>query len=442
MAVKIGDAMCSLALAVIAMLSTPVSVPSDPFADESSGPLRVRLEAAPGPYYSGEAIELVVRVAGRDQRPSIVIPRLAHAEVWPVDTSFRPITATAIGRFETSENLFVTRLVVVPRRAGTLEIPPFLVRRDSQTGRSRPLVLPIKPVPLEGRPAEFLGGIGDFKLQASLTPATGRVGQEFLYRVQVSGPAAWGMAARPDLSPFDRLPIALRAEPLPDETTSERESRTFVYRLRPIKEGNAVLPPLAIAAFDPRSQHYLTKVTQGVPISVVAVPSFDPGTLDYPPPGDDSQHRLLGREAAALVLLVLSGGLAVALVLRRRAIAAQGGRSAARRFARQIVWELRSWPASGQDESKLARKIVRGLITYAQIASGRPPGALTADEAQAIAWQLTRSQHVADQAALLVARCDRVLFSEQDAGPLLGDARALYQALVRPPGEVVSVGEE
>jgi hypothetical protein len=98
--------------------------------------------------------------------------------------------------------------------------------------------------------------------------------------------------------------------------------------------------------------------------------------------------------------------------------------------------ELRSWPAIGRDQSELARKIVDGLINHAQIGTGRPPGALTAGEAQAVAWQLTRSQRVAEQAALIVARCDQVLFSEQapdqGSGPLLDDARALYQALERP----------
>ncbi|MGO9597902.1 MAG: hypothetical protein ACLP7Q_07895 [Isosphaeraceae bacterium] len=436
MVVKTGDAMLSVALAAVTMLATPGAVLSTPSLAQTSGPLRVRLEAAPGPYYTGGAIELTVGVAGRDQRPSIDIPRLAHAEVWPAGTSFKPISATGIGPIGISENLFVTRLVVVPRRAGTLEIPPFLVRLDRQSGRSRPLALSIEPVPLEGRPAAFLGGVGDFKLQASLTPATGRVGQEFLYRVKISGPAAWGMSARPDLSRFDRLPLAIRAESLPDETAGEPESRTFVYRLRPMKAGTAVLPPLAIAAFDPKSRHYLTKVTQGVPIIVVAVPSFDPGSLDYSPPGDDPQRELVERGVTASVLVVLSGGLALALVLRRRANARWGGQNAARRFARQMVRELRSWPASGQDESKLARKIVGGLITHAQIGTGRPPGAMTASEARAVAWQLTRSQCVAEQAALIVARCDQVLFSvqvpDQGPAPLLDDARALYRALERP----------
>ena len=103
-----------------------------------------------------------------------------------------------------------------------------------------------------GRPAEFLGGVGRFELKAEATPRVVRVGQELDFRIKVTGPAAWGMTDRPELERFDRLPLGLRIEPKPDETTGEPPARTFVYRLRPTEAGEAVLPPVAIAAFDPR----------------------------------------------------------------------------------------------------------------------------------------------------------------------------------------------
>ena len=110
-------------------------------------------------------------------------------------------------------NLFVSRFRVVPRRAGTLEIPSIRARLGDRTGRSRPVRLSIKPVPAEGRPAEFLGGVGPFTLKAEAVPATVRVGQELEYRITVTGPAAWGMTDRPELKRFDRTGLGLRIEP-------------------------------------------------------------------------------------------------------------------------------------------------------------------------------------------------------------------------------------
>ena len=138
-----------------------------------------------------------------------------------------------------------------PRRPGTLEIPSIRARLGDQSGRSRPVRVTVRPVPAEGRPAEFLGGVGRFALQAEADPRSVRVGQELEYRITVTGPAAWGMTGRPELKRFDRLPIGLRIEPRPVESTNEPPSRTFVYRLRPTRPGDAVLPPVSIAAFDP-----------------------------------------------------------------------------------------------------------------------------------------------------------------------------------------------
>src|SRR5262249_57862228 len=104
----------------------------------------------------------------------------------------------------------------------------------------------------------------------------GRVGQELDFRITVNGPAAWGMVDRPELKRFDRLGIGLRIEPRPDEASPEPPSRTFVYRLRPTRPGAVVLPPVAIAAFDPDLSRYLTQVTAGGAVRAVPLAPFDP----------------------------------------------------------------------------------------------------------------------------------------------------------------------
>ena len=150
-------------------------------------------------------------------------------------------------------------------------------------------------MPPEGRPAAFLGGVGDFSVEADVSPATVRVGQELTYRITVTGPAAWGMTARPDLSRLERLAIAPRIEALPDETIHEPPSRTFVTRLRPTRPGDAVLPPVVIAAFDPETLRYFSKATKGLAVKAVAVPAFDPRSLDYAPPDTSRERRMQRR---------------------------------------------------------------------------------------------------------------------------------------------------
>jgi len=399
--------------------------------------LRVRLEAGPGPYYEGQGIAAAALVLGRDQRPQIELPRLSHAEIWIAGTSFKPVSATGIGSVESGENLYITRLRIVPRRSGPLEVPPILARIDGQSGRSGPLHLAVEPVPLEGRPAEFLGGIGEFSVQASVLPATVRVGQEFVYRIELTGPAAWGTVSRPDLSRFDRVPLALRVESLPVERMSEPPGVTFVYRLRPTRAGSGVVPPVSIAAFDPRSMRYITKVTQGVPIRAAAVPAFDPGTINYTAPDGARNRRIAWASAALLVSLCALLGLAV-VMRRRRLLARQTSLRQAQRIARRMVRELSLTGAAGtggECGGDVARRIVAGLVAYARLGAGRPPGALTPSEARSVVLELTRSDDLGSQAAALVGRCDGCLFSERQTGPdaeqLVANARELFRALGR-----------
>jgi len=377
-------------------------------------------------------------VLGRDQRPRIELPRLSHAEIWTAGTSFKPVSATGIGSVESGDNLYITRLRIVPRRSGPLEIPPILARIDGRSGRSGPLRLTVEPVPFEGRPAEFLGGVGEFSVQASVMPTTIRVGQEFIYRIGLTGPAAWGTTSRPDLSRLDRIPLALRVQPLPDEQTSEPPSVTFVYRIRPTRAGNGVVPPVAIAAFDPRSLRYITKVTQGVPIKAATVPAFDPRTINYSAPDGDRNRRIAWASTALVLILCAFLGLAV-VIRRQRRLARQTSLRQAQRIARRMVRELSNTTgeagASERCEGEVARRIIAGLIAYARLGIGRPPGALTPSEARSVVHELTRSNDLGSQAAALVARCDGWLFSQRqtdhDAEQLVANARELFRALGR-----------
>ena len=68
-------------------------------------------------------------------------------------------------------------------------------------------------VPAIGHPPAFLGGVGGFSLHAEASPEVVRVGQEFEFRVKVTGPAAWGMSERPELLRSDRCHLGCASGP-------------------------------------------------------------------------------------------------------------------------------------------------------------------------------------------------------------------------------------
>jgi hypothetical protein len=425
---------------------------------EEPDELRVRTEIAAGRHFVGEGFELRVGVLGADQRPQVERPRIAGAEVWEIGTDLKPISTSGIGAVVSQANLFVSRFRVVARRAGALEIPAIRAEIGGRSGRSQPRRVLIRSVPPQGRPAEFLGGVGRFGLEARVTPQVVRVGQELDFRITVTGPAAWGMVERPDLPRYERLGIGLRIEPKPDELIPEPPSRTFVYSLRPTRAGEVVLPPVVIAAFDPEPGRYLTRATAGVSVRVVAVATFDPATLDIGEPEGGSGGSIGPVAAAGCIAAVLLAGAAAGLAwIRRREGLRLRGPSAARRYAAGLARRLGANPpiapgdrdgtgapvrggeveAPGRPGGESAWRIGVELIRYLEIGLGRPPGALTPEEARRGVALCSGSDELGARAGRLAAHCDAILYRAASGPPwddsdgLIDEARGLFAALGR-----------
>jgi hypothetical protein len=389
-------------------------------------PVRVSSQVPRGTYYVGQAIPLqVASVAGRE-RPAVVAPKVPEADVALVGTDLKPLSATGIGDVVDERNLFVFLFRLVPRRAGALEIPPVTVKDGGRSGTSRAIRLTIQGPPAEGRPAEFLGGVGPFEVRAGTGAAVVRAGQEVDYWIQVTGPGALGISGTPDLSRLDRLPLGVRITPRGPEVVPAPPSRTFRYRLRPTLPGEAVIPPVRIAGLDPKSGRYVTKMAAGVPLRVVDVPRFDPSTLRYgevpsSPTGWSRALRWGGWAVAAL------GTIAVGVLARRRLQARFGRPWAASRIASRAAGDL-AHPAETPD---VGRKAVRALSRYLQVAIDSPPGELTPDEAgRAIERAIGRAD-LAARAVRLVAECDRAQFAQDHppAGALASEAIGFFEDL-------------
>ncbi|WP_165231200.1 BatD family protein [Aquisphaera insulae] len=418
---------------VIALLAT--GQPPGAAADEGP-PLQLRIEAERGPHYVGQGIELGVAVTGRDERPVLELPPLRDARILSAGNSVRAVSSSSIGRLETGENLFLTRLRVIPAKAGPLEIPAIVARLGERVGKTQAIRLKVEPVPAEGRPATFLGGVGDFRVEATASAASVRLGQPITLRIAIQGPAAWGSRLAPDLSKLAELTVAPRVEELPQENVDDPPSRVFAYRIRPTKPGDAVLPPVAVSAFDPGSGRYFTKVTRSLPFHAVAVPVLESTAVEsrVEPRAGGGLTRFMVLLAAVTGPVVV--GLAVWLQRRREEAGRdlESRRSLARRGARSYASRLGSGDVPPAD--RFAAELMERLTAHASMASDRPAGALTPGEARAVFRSLTGSAEQSERAGRLVEWCDLALFSDREAVDGLAQARieaaALFKELGRP----------
>lgn len=392
------------------MIGMSWAVAGSAHAEGPADPLRVRAEVRPRTCYVGQPVDVFVSVAAGRERPGVTMPKVPGAGVSFVGTDLTPIRVSGVGDTVDERNLFRFRYLLLPRRAGTLTLPSIAARLGARRGASGPLTLTVRRLPPAGRPAEFLGGVGPFEVEARAEPTSVRAGAPIEFRVTVRGPGALGIQSPPGVARLERLPLGPRMERMPDRRVVDPPSHTFVYRLRPSRAGEAVLPPVAVAGFDPKSERYVTRVTPGVPVRVTAVPKFDPGTLAYGPTDRSTVARPWWPERRSRISVLIASALVSSLVViavwfRRR--------SRWERAVGRIITRANANLGLARDDAGRGRAVTESLIDYLALTTGRPRGALTPAEAAAGVARATGSGPLARRARSLVNECDRARFDER-----------------------------
>lgn len=186
--------------------------------------------------------------------------------------------------------------VVVPKQAGELAIEPTVVsfrairegmrRRgffddwvfgDPFLNRGRTyetlsipanrVALNVRPLPEEGRPANFSGLIGAFQFDASASPTDVSVGDPITLEVAVSGPAYLEYVRLPDLDEHEALRRGFQVSGEPASELRGR-SKVFTQTVRARTPSIDGIPPLEFNYFDPRTGEYATVKTDPIPLEI------------------------------------------------------------------------------------------------------------------------------------------------------------------------------
>lgn len=366
---------------------------------------RARVTIENGIHYVGQAIAVTVTVSAERVRPEITPPKLAPAEAFlvPDSTDFRPIVSTAIGDAVDEANRFTYRYYLVPRRAGTFVLAPFVLRLGERSFSTEPARLAVRALPVAGRPNSFLGGVGVLDVAAFATPASVRVGQVLEYGVTLTGPGALGSRRPPDTSRLAGLDIAPRVELLPTDDPVNSKERRFRYRLRPMRAGVASLPPVVVSWFDPKAGRYMTKASEPIMIRVADVARFDSSRLSY-----ESQPAVGG--IRTVIIAVATGTIGLGLAVTALAWARWRRRARRPSTSRLLERMLQDLEVDRGPEA-LGKAIHDGLVAFLEVAADRPPGALTPREARMYIAAVTGEEELGEMVANLIADCDRAQFA-------------------------------
>lgn len=281
----------------------------DDVADES---LHLVAEVSKTNPYLNEAISVVYKL--------YVAPSISVSNYRPLDNPKYnnfwshdiPVTIrnASNGTYQGKAYRYVVlkRVVLYPQKSGKLEIEPLSLevtvdvptnKRDffggriySQTNKTVSAgnrTINVKPLPSEGKPANFSGAVGDFDFAVTTSKASLNASESLQAKVEVSGKGNLKLFQLPE----PNLPSALEVyEPEFNEkvrTTLSGSQGTVSnnYTIIPEFRGKYPIPPISFSFFNPKTETYEILSSDEIVINVLEGPnSASRGNL---PPGTSKQ---------------------------------------------------------------------------------------------------------------------------------------------------------
>jgi len=124
-----------------------------------------------------------------------------------------------------------------------------------------------KDVPADGRPENYIGAVGRFRLEAELAPKQAKVGDPMTLTLTLSGQGSLSGVTPPDLA--QQPAVAQRFKIYEATQQADRDTCKFTYSLRPLAEGSEPFPAVAVAYFDPEAERFATVQSRPIPIAIL-----------------------------------------------------------------------------------------------------------------------------------------------------------------------------
>jgi hypothetical protein len=269
---KLGPVELNHAGQVLTSGTVEIQVLPRPDSDQRS--TQVQAEVSQTRPYLGEVLLYRLRTLHRDGA------RLVQAsapdydgllEEPSVTGTQQEVTAEIDGmHFEGTE--YIVPLRAVARGSQRIGPAPLRVQLPRAVGRdrtsrgasqvvhwsSKEIPLQVRPVPAEGKPADYSGLVGEFQIELTASTTSLALGETLTLDVQVAGTGT--------LSGFSLPPPPADASFRVYDEPAENQAQLFdgqyqaLARIRravvPEREGELVIPPIEISVFNPRTERF------------------------------------------------------------------------------------------------------------------------------------------------------------------------------------------
>ncbi len=138
---------------------------------------------------------------------------------------------------------------------------------------SEPVIVEAQALPADGKPKDFSGAVGAFRVSAAVDRSSVKVGDAVNLTVTISGTGnikAIGDPQMPDLTNF-RVYDTVTSLNLDRKDDKVQGSKVFKTVLVPRVSGDLAIPPVAFTYFDPEKKSYVK--AESLPLTVKSAPS-------------------------------------------------------------------------------------------------------------------------------------------------------------------------
>lgn len=375
------------------------------------------------------------------------------------------------------------KTALFPARAGRLVVGPAtlryhedaffssdpfdLLRGGLRGGRRRPveetlrtdsLPVTVKPLPEAGRPAEFAGAVGSFRLRAALDKDSVAANEPVTLTVTLEGEGNVQGATLPE--PPSPESFKVYDSGSSTETSKEeyrvRGKKTYTRVFVPRYGGEYTLAPIAFSFFDPKAGEYVTRTAGPFPVRVSGEPPEaeaaqkeierreedlrylkEPATIEWGPRRRGAPIRAL--VAVNIAPLFLLGAL---LAWRRHRARYDRDRAWARArraggVARKALAEARAHLRE-EDSREFAAALGRGVTGYLGDRTNLSVLGMTAKETVGAVERLGRDAGLAEALSRFLAASDRARYAPDpmpvsERERLLADGEELVRRISRLP---------
>lgn len=151
------------------------------------------------------------------------------------------------------------------------------------TVTSPPAELAVSALPTEGRPKDFSGAVGNFRISSDLASTAAAAGDPLTLRMHVTGSGNFDRVDSPMLDHLDRWKTyPPKSSFKQSDPVGFKGDKTFEQPLIASEPGPKELPGLSFSYFDPTTRRYET--VHSAPLNVTISPSAAEASLGAPQP--------------------------------------------------------------------------------------------------------------------------------------------------------------